>query len=283
MTVVVLLGVVYLSVLISVLPDGAESLIIFAAAAAILIVVVIVGLLDLAPADSAIVTAVPLGIIHVSHGCRQDTFHEFLVLGHLIESAGNLFHHNEVRVVGVQLKEFLQVFMGQSLLSDSLFLEEFKEVFGSHDLNCVLFGLSLNQLLVDGSLEEVIERNIKLHKCEHQLSQDLYRLLVKLGEVENRPSISLLLLFLLRGGLISILLAAVFVVHVAVFFVAVCLSTAVAAVVLDAEIVHNDYELSEQDRILEVCFSQHTHQACYLDLLQIGDAQFFHTLKESDG
>jgi hypothetical protein len=41
-----------------------------------------------------------------------------------------------------------------------------------------LLSLRLHELLVDGPFEEVIERNIQLHKCEHELGQDLNRLLI---------------------------------------------------------------------------------------------------------
>jgi hypothetical protein len=32
-----------------------------------------------------------------------------------------------------------------------------------------LLGLGLHKLLIDGAFEEVVERNIQLHKCQHEL------------------------------------------------------------------------------------------------------------------
>jgi hypothetical protein len=41
-----------------------------------------------------------------------------------------------------------------------------------------LLSLGLHELFIDGSFEEVIEGYIQLHKCQHELGQDLNRLLI---------------------------------------------------------------------------------------------------------
>jgi len=65
-----------------------------------------------------------------------------------------------VGVVGVKLEELLKVLMGVRTLADALLLEELEEVLGCDDLNGVLFGLGLDELLVDRALEEVIEADV---------------------------------------------------------------------------------------------------------------------------
>jgi hypothetical protein len=47
-----------------------------------------------------------------------------------------------------------------------------------------LLGLSLDQLLINSSVEEIIETYIKLHQSKHEFCEYLNRLLVKLRQIE---------------------------------------------------------------------------------------------------
>ena len=57
--------------------------------------------------------------------------------------------------------------MSRGIFADTSSLKEFKEVFCRNNLHCVLLGLSLDQLLINSSIEEIIETYVKLHKSKH--------------------------------------------------------------------------------------------------------------------
>ena len=74
--------------------------------------------------------------------------------------------------------------MSRGILADTSSLQELKEVFCRYNLHCVLLGLSLDQLLINSSVEEIIETYIKLHQSKHEFCEYLNRLLVKLRQIE---------------------------------------------------------------------------------------------------
>jgi hypothetical protein len=43
------------------------------------------------------------------------------------------------------------------ILADTSSLKQFEEIFGSYDFHRILLGLSLYQLFINGSIEEIIE------------------------------------------------------------------------------------------------------------------------------
>jgi hypothetical protein len=61
------------------------------------------------------------------------------------------------------LEESLQVFVGGRIFADTSALKQLEEVLGSNDFDRILLGLGFYQLLVNGSIEEIIETYVQLH------------------------------------------------------------------------------------------------------------------------
>ena len=67
--------------------------------------------------------------------------------------------------------------MGLGVLSHSSCLEVFEEVLRINDLNLpgtvsILSSLSLDKLLEDHAIKELMKRDVQLHKRKHQFSKD---------------------------------------------------------------------------------------------------------------
>ena len=75
---------------------------------------------------------------------------------------------------------------------------------------------------------------------------------------------ALLLLFLLVGRVFSIRRAAV-------FGIVLSSGCVVAFVVLDPEVVHDDYEFAEEYSVFEVGLGEHSHEARDFYLFEVGD------------
>lgn len=151
-------SIIYLFVFIAVLADGPQAL----AALIVLLrpfelLLVVAGHLNLTSPDSAVKFV-------CADGRCKDTLHQFLILSHLIERFSHLLDHNEVGVVRVELEEFLQVVVGRWVLAHATALKELEKVLGRDDFHRVLLGLGLDQLFINGSIEEIIETYVQLHQ-----------------------------------------------------------------------------------------------------------------------
>ena len=189
------------------------------------------------------ISGFPSDLLCSSH----DTLHYFFIFSDLINGFGEPLHQDEVRVVGVQLKDSLQVWVRLSRLSNSSHLQVLEEVFGFNDLDLacgsilVLSGgvLGFDELLIDHAVEELVKGEVELHHSQHQLRYDFDRFLVHALKVYQRLVHGVAALPLIR----------------------LRCSRPQLRGLLDTEVLHYNNQLLQKDRVVQIWLGKNAHQA----------------------
>lgn len=231
---------------------------------------------------------------HVLLNCS----HERLVLTHLLQRLPDVLQLEQAWVLSIELEELSKVRMLLILLSYSLLLEHSEEVFCLQECHREVLRLSLDILLKNDVLEELLRRNVLLKQVHHEHYHDLHRLLVKLREVKR-----LIFLFLLRYRLLffSFLLGFLFtVIHflllliqivfiifvILVVFVTHHVSLAEAflifVVVVKAQILHDLQEFRHNDVAVKLWLSEHSQERLLLFVIEVINAKTLDPLQQAD-
>lgn len=96
------------------------------------------------------------------HDILSDCLHELFILSHLLHGLPNTLQHEQVRELGTQLQELLQIGVLCRFLANASLMEEAEEVLCLQNVECLLLTLGFDILLVDYWLKELSCRQVVL-------------------------------------------------------------------------------------------------------------------------